>query len=93
MKKNTNAKEELVNMLSEIYQQLEELENVLDANFSGIRHQLDDQYSHVLKSCDIRMELLETEIAMRQVIEGKSEDKDIFQRTPSIKLELGYKLH
>ncbi|MBY0122628.1 hypothetical protein [Bacillus sp. S/N-304-OC-R1] len=92
MKKNTNAKEELVNMLSEIYQQLEELENVLDSNFSSIRNHWQDQYTDQLSVCDSKLDLLERE-TMRQVNGNKPADKETFQRSPGIKLELGYKLH
>ncbi|WNS73994.1 hypothetical protein RRV45_13825 [Bacillus sp. DTU_2020_1000418_1_SI_GHA_SEK_038] len=93
MKKNVSAKEELINMLSEIYNQLEELETALDSNFSGIRNALQMDCSDHLSSCTDRMQALETEIAYYQAKSGKADGKESTQRQPSIKLELGYKLH
>lgn len=91
MKKNQHAKEELVNMLSEIYQQLEELEKQLDSNFSGIRSQWQQHTQDQLSTCTENLELLEKRSALLN--SSKSAEKDAFHRQPSIKLELGYKLH
>ena len=89
MKKNVNAKEELIHMLSEIYNQLEELETALDTNFSGIRKQLHNDSSEQISSCMNEMQLLETKAAYYQTKGSKADGK----LQPSIKLELGYKLH
>ena len=89
MKKNVNAKEDLINMLSEIYNQLEELETALDSNFSGIRNQLQINCSDQISSCTDRMEALETEAEYYRTKSGNGN----YQRQSSIKLELGYKLH
>ncbi|MEH7125260.1 hypothetical protein V7122_15575 [Bacillus sp. JJ1532] len=93
MKKNVKAKEELINMLSEIYNQLEELETVLDSNFSGIRNELQINCSDQISACTKSMEALETEAAYYQAKSGKADVKENFHRQPSIKLEIGYKLH
>ena len=92
MKKNNSAKEELVNMLSEIYQQLEELENALDSSFSGIRKQWHDENTDQLSACKERIDRLESEAILHNAA-GKAADRDGFQRQGSMKLELGYKLH
>ncbi len=80
-------------MLSEIYNQLEELETVLDSNFAGIRNQLQINCSEQISTCTNSMEALDLEAAYYQAKSGKADEKDAFHRQPSIKLELGYKLH
>ncbi|KAB2338285.1 hypothetical protein F7731_01600 [Cytobacillus depressus] len=90
MNEKVNAKEDLINMLSEIHNQLEKLETVLDSNFANIREQWKDDYSDQLSRCSNQLHLLETENAFQNVNSQIDEQKERFQRPTSIKLELGF---
>lgn len=93
MKKYDNAKEELISRLTEIYNQLEELENTLDTSFSDMRNNMQMDAAEQISNCTNRIKHLEAEALYYEIKNQKMDTKEGPQRQPSIKLEFGYKLH
>jgi ferritin-like metal-binding protein YciE len=84
-------KEMLLSMLTEVYDQLEELEQVLEASFSDLRNNLNNQELDKISSTEIRISRLEKEI---ESIGPSSDDTEKEMNrssvTRALKLEMGF---
>jgi hypothetical protein len=84
-------KEMLLSMLTEVYDQLEELEQVLEASFSDLRNNLNNQELDKISSTEIRISRLEKEI---ESIGPSSDDAEKEMNrssvTRALKLEMGF---
>lgn len=89
MKERLIAKEEIVNMLSDIYHQLEEVESKIDSSFSSIRQGMQDEYSDKIAVCSAQLNILDGKMSSYNHRET-SLTREGAQRQPSIKLELMY---
>ncbi|WP_019155981.1 hypothetical protein [Robertmurraya massiliosenegalensis] len=90
MEKEHVQKEELLEKLTEIYDQLEELEKTLDTNLAENRNKiLNDQFSRLM-SLDSRITKLENAFdnGPLQFIEKRR--KTSLTQSSNMKLELGY---
>lgn len=84
-------KEMLLSMLTEVYDQLEELEQVLEASFSDLRHNLNNQELNKISSTEIRLSKLEKEI--EKINPDPKETETDMNRNPvtrALKLEMGF---
>ncbi|MDQ0197549.1 hypothetical protein [Neobacillus ginsengisoli] len=91
MKKSLSEKEKLLSTLTEIYDQLEELELVLEASFSDLRLSLDQKELEKLKVHEQRLSVIEKEF--ENLSKFSAEDvtnSNPIQVTRSLKLELGF---
>jgi uncharacterized protein Yka (UPF0111/DUF47 family) len=88
MKDNHIQKEELLEKLTEIYDQLEELEKAIDTNLSEHRKKLINDQSAKLMNLDARITKIEDfyDSEIMQV----STRKTTLHRNSSLKLELGF---
>ncbi|MBU8879059.1 hypothetical protein BGM26_08690 [Bacillus sp. FJAT-29790] len=82
------AKEELIGILSEIHDQLEKLDNVLESNISSTRQNCQNEYAVKIANCGERIATLETRVAYFPEISSADDAKR--NRPTSLKLELGY---
>ncbi|WP_264738375.1 hypothetical protein [Cytobacillus firmus] len=80
-------KDELLAMLTEIYDQLEELENVLESNLSGLRQDWYYEQSEKLEVCESRLEAIEEDMT---VIRSEADNIENAKRSAGMKLELGF---
>ncbi|KAF0818764.1 MULTISPECIES: hypothetical protein [unclassified Cytobacillus] len=87
MQGKTVEKEELLAMLSDIYDQLEELENVLESNLSGLRQDWYYEQSENIEACESRLEAIEEDMT---VIMSEAENIESAKRSARMKLELGF---
>lgn len=84
-------KEMLLSMLTEVYDQLEELEQVLEASFSDLRHNLNNQELNKISSTEIRLSNLEKEMEKMNPIPDETEkemNRSSVKR--ALKLEMGF---
>ncbi|MEH7075171.1 hypothetical protein [Neobacillus drentensis] len=91
MNKPLSDKEKLISMLTEIYDQLEELEVVLEASFSGMRKDLNQEEQD--KVTVTKQKLFGLEKSMDQI--NSITNLDLVNANPnhvsrSLQLELGY---
>ncbi|MBN8200241.1 MULTISPECIES: hypothetical protein [Bacillaceae] len=80
-------KDELLAMLTEIYDQLEELENVLESNLSGLRQDWYYEQTEKLEVCESRLEAIEVDMT---VIKSEADNIEDAKRSAGMKLELGF---
>jgi hypothetical protein len=90
MDKKIIAKEELLSMLSEISDQLEELEGILETSLSKARQNVRSEYTAKIADCGEKVTALENETALLlKANEGLGTSSQL-HRPNSMKLELGY---
>ncbi|WP_313798530.1 hypothetical protein [Cytobacillus sp.] len=90
MDKKIIAKEELLSMLTEISDQLEELEGILETSLSKARQNVRDEYTAKMNNCGEKITALEKEAAnLLKEKEGLGQASQL-HRPNSMKLELGY---
>jgi hypothetical protein len=88
MKEKHLQKEELLEKLTEIYDQLEELEKTLDSNLSEHRKKLINDQSVKLAECENRISKLEKDCGLiHRMDKGR---KANLRRSSNLKLELGF---
>ncbi|KON87272.1 hypothetical protein AF332_10865 [Sporosarcina globispora] len=83
-------KKELLAMLSEIYDQLEELENVLESNMAGLRQNWYYEQSEKIEVCGDRLEAIEEEITAISAQKSEADKIESTKRSAGMKLELGF---
>ncbi|MDQ0155181.1 hypothetical protein [Robertmurraya andreesenii] len=89
MENNQLPKEELLEKLTEIYDQLEELEKTLDSNLSEHRKKRMNDHVSKLNSCDDRLSKIENAFESRRS-QFDSIHKSKYHSRPNMKLELGF---
>lgn len=91
MEKSLSEKEKLLSTLTEIYDQLEELELVLEASFSDLRLSLDQKELEKLKVHEQRLSVIEKEFENLSNLSAEDvTNSNPIQVTRSLKLELGF---
>jgi 16S rRNA C1402 (ribose-2'-O) methylase RsmI len=89
MIENQNSKEKLLSMLTDIYEQLEELEVVLEHSLTDLRENLNNQQLNPMNELDNKIS--DTESAYQDLLMMKQYSKE---NTPNpkkaLKLELGF---
>jgi exoribonuclease R len=91
MNKPLSEKEKLVTMLTEIYDQLEELELVLEASFSDLRISLNKEEQDKIKISEQKLSVIDQiigefcSISNEEVTSSSSN-----QKSRSLQLELGF---
>ncbi len=83
-------KERLLSMLTEIYDELEELELVLEASFSDLRHSLNRDEFNKLSSAEIKLSMLEKDLDKLNMNSSEIQEKQPGQIKPALKLEMGF---
>ncbi|MEH7176642.1 hypothetical protein [Neobacillus vireti] len=83
-------KEKLLSMLTEIYDQLEELENVLETSFSDLRNQMNHEELLKLSSPVQRLYKLEQELDRINPVSDECAVEQNNSVTRALKLELGF---
>ncbi|MFE8695700.1 hypothetical protein ACFYKT_04905 [Cytobacillus sp. FJAT-53684] len=84
------AKEELLNMLTEISDQLEDLENILEKNLSKVRQAVQNDHSEKMVNCEERITALEKQTSMDLEADEAIGIKSQSNRPKTMKLELGF---
>jgi hypothetical protein len=91
MNKPLSEKEKLLTMLTEIYDQLEELESVLEASFSDLRSSLNQEEQEKLTIPVQKLSAIENKIenqrATQDIVDEYSENNQVAK---ALKLELGF---
>ncbi|HJV15992.1 MAG TPA: hypothetical protein VJ546_01150 [Bacillales bacterium] len=88
MKESISQKEKLLMMMTEIYNQLEELESMLEVSFTVVRDNwIDEEKSRIAKPCQ-KISSLEAKLADENVENIKDQNGQA-QKSASLKLELG----
>jgi hypothetical protein len=91
MKKSLSQKEKLLTTLTEIYDQLEELELVLEASFSDLRLSLNQEEMEKLKIHEQRLSVIEQEFEnINTLVTEEVTSLNPKQVSRSLKLELGF---
>ena len=91
MNKPLSEKEKLLTMLTEIYDQLEELESVLEASFSDLRSSLNQEEQEKLTLPVQKLSAIENKIENQSATKGiLDEYSDNNQVAKALKLELGF---
>ena len=91
MNKPLSEKEKLLTMLTEIYDQLEELESVLEASFSDLRSSLNQEEQEKLTIPVQKLSAIENKIENQSATQGiLDEYSDNNQVAKALKLELGF---
>jgi hypothetical protein len=93
MNKPLTEKEKLLMMLTDIYDQLEELESVLEASFSDLRCSLNKEEHSKLTIPLQKLSMLENKIdseIVNPISTGELTDIPVHQTGKSLKLELGF---
>jgi hypothetical protein len=91
--KPISEKEKLVTMLTDIYDQLEELESVLEATFSDLRTNLNKNEFNKITIPKQRLTVIENELFSADTIQNYNEgifDSNRCQASRSLKLEMGF---
>lgn len=84
-------KEMLLSMLTEVYDQLEELEQVLEASFSDLRHNLNNEELDKISTTEIRISKLEKEIDNNSLsFDENGNEMNRSSVTRALKLEMGF---
>ncbi|MDQ1145294.1 hypothetical protein QE429_002121 [Bacillus sp. SORGH_AS 510] len=92
MNKPRSEKEKLLTMLTEIYDQLEELESVLEASFSDLRSNLNRQEQEKLTKPMQKLTVIENKLEDQNGLQMETDvygEKNNPVATP-LKLELGF---
>ena len=91
MNKPLSEKEKLLTMLTEIYDQLEELESVLEASFSDLRSSLNQEEQEKLTIPVQKLSAIENKIenqsATQDIVDEYSDNNQVAK---ALKLELGF---
>jgi hypothetical protein len=91
MNKPLSEKEKLLTMLTEIYDQLEELESVLEASFSDLRTSLNQEEKEKLTIPVQKLSAIENQIenqsATQDIVDEYSDNNQVAK---ALKLELGF---
>jgi hypothetical protein len=88
MKESISQKEKLLMMMTEIYNQLEELESMLEVSFTEVRDNwIEEEKSRIAKPCK-KISSLEAKLADENV-ENTKDQNTHSQKSASLKLELG----
>ncbi|KOP83202.1 hypothetical protein ACFFHH_08090 [Cytobacillus solani] len=90
MDKKIIAKEELLSMLTEISDQLEELEGILETSLSKARQNVQSEYTAKIIACEEQLTALENETANTLKENEALANASKLHRPNSMKLELGY---
>lgn len=91
MKNSLSEKERLLTTLTEIYDQLEELELVLEASFSDLRLSLNKEELIKLKVNEQRLSVVEMELEQINLFaSGDDLGSNPKQVSRNLKLELGF---
>jgi ATP sulfurylase len=91
MNKPLSEKEKLLCMLTEIYDQLEELESVLEASFSDLRTNMNKKELKKITVQEQRLLKIENEVFhLNPMFNDEVTDSNQFLSSRSLKLELGY---
>jgi hypothetical protein len=90
MNSSLPEKEKLLSMLTEIYDQLEELEIVLEASFSDLRIQMNNEELNKLSAPVQRLSKLEEELDKLNPTTNKVNVEQNNSVTKSLKLEMGF---
>ncbi|MBP2241336.1 flagellar motility protein MotE (MotC chaperone) [Cytobacillus eiseniae] len=90
MNEKTILKDELLNMLAEIADQLEDLENILEANLAKARQNATDNHLENLKDCENKITALERKIDKKQTSDEEMYLSNGLNRKKGLKLELGF---
>lgn len=89
MKETKIKKEDILGLLSDINNDLEELDTVIESNVYQFRRDLYEAHSTRMENCGIKMEILEMKV--EQAIHTLEETvKKYKNRHTPLKLELGY---
>jgi hypothetical protein len=83
-------KEKLLSMLTEIYDQLEELEIVLEASFSDLRIQMNNEELNKLSAPVQRLSKLEEELDKINPTTNDAYLEQNYSVTKALKLEMGF---
>ena len=86
MKTSTPEKEKLLSMLTEIHDQLEELESVLESSFSNLRHSMNEEELNKMIEPKLKLLTIQNELEQKQTRNENSTS----QITRAMKLEMGY---
>jgi hypothetical protein len=86
MNKQLSEKEKLLSMLKEIYEQLEELESVLDASFSDKRISLKKEEQDKIKASEQKLVALDQTIKRIDFISNEG----VLVANRSLQLEMGF---
>jgi hypothetical protein len=89
MNSSLPEKEKLLSMLTEIYDQLEELEVVLEASFSDLRVRMNHEELKKLSAPQQRLTKLEKQLE-RGFPSKEEEERDPSSLTRALKLEMGF---
>jgi hypothetical protein len=90
MNKPQSEKEKLLTMLTEIYDQLEELESVLEASFSDLRFNLNRQEQEKLTKPMQKLTVIELEVQNGLQLGTDEYGEKNNPVANSLKLELGF---
>lgn len=92
MNKPQSEKEKLLTMLTEIYDQLEELESVLEASFSDLRFNLNWQEQEKLTKPMQKLTVVENKLEVQNGLQLGTDEygEKINPVANSLKLELGF---
>lgn len=83
-------KEELLLMLTEIYDQLEELESVLESNLSGLRQNWYEEQTEKMAACGNKLTAMEEVMAFSETKSIETDKNGNAKRAKSMQLELGF---
>jgi len=83
-------KEELLSMLAEIYNQLEELESVIESNMSSVQENMQMDFSNRVASCDQSLSALEFKFDGSLEPDSSDTERSHSNLPRSMKLELGF---
>ncbi|WP_420489265.1 hypothetical protein [Neobacillus niacini] len=87
MNSSLPEKEKLLSMLTEIYDQLEELEIVLEASFSDLRIQMNNEELNKLSAPVQRLSKLEKKLDRINPTSNEEQSNSV---TKALKLEMGF---
>ncbi|MHC0035764.1 hypothetical protein [Pseudoneobacillus sp. C159] len=89
MMENKNPQDKLLVMLTEIYDQLEELEGALEQSLTDLRSNLYQQQESNLEFTNTKLEKVEIKLqSQKPMVKGRIEIPQVPSK--SLKLEMGY---
>jgi flagellar biosynthesis/type III secretory pathway chaperone len=90
MNSSLPEKEKLLSMLTEIHDQLEELETVLEASFSDLRNQMNNEELNKLSAPVQRLSKLEEELDKINTTTSDAITEQNISVAKALKLEMGF---
>ncbi|MDQ1001759.1 ABC-type uncharacterized transport system fused permease/ATPase subunit [Neobacillus niacini] len=90
MNSSLPEKEKLLSMLTEIHDQLEELETVLEASFSDLRNQMNNEELNKLSAPVQRLSKLEEELDKINPTTNEANTEQNNSVAKALKLEMGF---